>query len=110
MNTTTTLTQMVREDTHIRQAKAERINFRVSSAFKYRVEQAASLAGTSMTELIQESILERVMKVEAENSVEKVVLTRQAAERLLEILDQPAKSDPGYARKVLNGEAAYLET
>jgi uncharacterized protein (DUF1778 family) len=68
-------------------SKKDRLDLRVTAEFKEMVTYAASLAGTSMTSFVNESILERATKTIEQH--ERIILNSKARDRFLNALTTP---------------------
>lgn len=80
-----------------RLSKNKRIDLRLSSEFKGRIAQAASIYGVSVSTFISTSALERADRVLAER--ETLLLNDAMRNQFLESLDRPARPMPESVRK-----------
>ena len=68
---------------------SERIEFRIRTTDKARINKAASMVGLDLTSFVRERVLEAAnTTIERE---ERIVLSEQAAVRILEYLEGPAE-------------------
>lgn len=75
------------EDTKPYEPKTERVSFRTTPAVKARIEEAAALYGTGITQFLENCALEKAL--EALTRENKIVLGGRARTAFLYLLDNP---------------------
>lgn len=75
------------EDIKQYEPKTERVSFRTTPAVKARIEEAAALYGTGITQFLENCALEKALEALAREN--KVLLTGRARAAFLYLLDNP---------------------
>lgn len=69
------------------QPKSERVSFRTTPAVKARIEEAAAVYGTGITQFLENCALEKALETLSQQ--EKLVLADRARNAFLYLLDHP---------------------
>lgn len=70
--------------------KVERISFRTTTAVKLRIEEAAAVYGTGITQFLETCALEKALEILSREN--KIVLSGRSREAFLYLLDNPRPS------------------
>ncbi len=75
--------------------KTARLDVRLDPEQKKLIEEAAALSGSTISSFVQAALLEKARAVIREHrAVERLVLSAEAFDRLVEELEQPARTVP----------------